>query len=649
MKHPLLPVAALVTLAILVFEGFFGLFSDLRDPSRSASHYSHFVDKNNWMLVDVNTLPTHGSRSLQVVANVVEIGDDSATSFRPCEGKILLYLSPTDSLPSLGDRLLVYARPSLPSSVENPHQFDYRQHLRRRGILYTAYVPASKYRVISHFDKGLLSSISSLRQSLIGIIQSSPLSMEERGIAEALFLGWDEDLSPDTKASFRAAGISHLLCVSGLHVGIVAMLVGYCLFFLSNRLRDRIIKGCIQLIVIWFFVILTGMAPGTTRAGLMFSLIVIGQMFFSRPPTLNAIAASAVIMLAINPLSLFEIGFQLSFCSVISIVVLVPRLQALLPIPSAKNKVVRALRWLLRRLRDLACVSIAAQMATTPIILYYFHQFPLYFLVANIIVVPFAGLLLGSLIMMTLFAWWPWLFNLLGIMVSYELSATNSLTELIVSLPHAIIENVYFDLPMLILTFAALIAASAALLRRSTRLVALALAILLPMAIHSRSIEKRCLSQREMTIYNVGNRTAIEFFAGHESYLLCDSTIAKSPQSIDFQTANNLICHKATRTHILTLDTTFYDTTLFVSNRFVGFDGKTMRIVDRSNYRQRPAKRVRLDYLLLRESPYITVEKLCENYDFDTLVITSQNSPRYRRSWQQQCDSLGVKVIGYGL
>ena len=309
-------------------EGFFGLFSDLRDPSRAADHYGHFVDDGNWMLADVTALPTHGSRSLKVLCNVTEIGDDSACSFRRCSGKILLFLSPADTLPTIGDRLLLYAQPRIPSAADNPHQFDYRKHLRRRGILYTSHVPSHGYRIVGHSNGGLLGRIASLRQAVVDIIQSSSLSPDERGIAEALFLGWDDDLAPETEVSFRTAGITHLLCVSGLHVGIVALLVGYCLFFLGNSRRHRIIKGCIQIVVICFFVLLTGMAPGTVRAGLMFSLIVIGQMLFSRPPTLNAIAASAVILLAINPLSLFEIGFQLSYCSVIAIVVLVPQLSS---------------------------------------------------------------------------------------------------------------------------------------------------------------------------------------------------------------------------------------------------------------------------------------------------------------------------------
>lgn len=644
MRHPLVPIALIMALLILLGEGLFSLFSNLRDPSRSPSHYSHFVDDSNWILVDVSTMPTHGNKSLHIYANVVEIGKDSSDSVHSCSGKILVYLSPSDTLPTLGDRLLIHVRPSLPSAADNPHQFDYRNYLRRNGILYNAFVPSTSYHIISHSNSGIFGGIASLRLKIIDILHSSKLSDNERGIAEALFLGWDDDLSPETEQSFRTAGITHLLCVSGLHVGIMALLVGYCLFFLSNRRPHRIIKGCLQIVAIWFFVLLTGMAPGTLRAGLMFSLIVIGKMFFSRPPTINAIAASAVILLTTNPLMLFEIGFQLSYCSVTSIVLLVPRLQELVPIPNGHSLFTKIPLWLLKRLRDLTCVSIAAQVATTPLILYYFHQFPIYFLVANIIIVPFSGLLLGSLLLLTLFSWWPWLFKLLGTVLSLELSATDAITSYIASWPHALIGGIYFDLLMLFLSLAIVVTASAALLRRNKIMVILALVLALPLTVHCRQVEKRCAGQHEFIVYNLGNRTAIEFFFGYDSYLLCDSSIEQNPQSIDYQTANNLVWHKASRKHILGLDTSFCNDTLYVSNRFVGFDGHTMRIIDRSNYRQMSTNMVKLDYILLRESPYISVAQLCEHYDFDTLIIASQNSPRYRENWIRQCDSLNIPV-----
>ena len=643
MKHPLLPATALVALVILVCEGFFGLFGKWCDPARNESHYSHYVADENWMRVHVSDIPSERSNSVQALCDVLEIADSNGNS-HICKGKILLYIQKPTTI-NYGYELLILATPDIPSADDNPHQFNYRQHLRRKGILFTDYLPSYSYRIVGNSTSGLKGTVATVRQRLIDVIHLSSLSTTQQGIAEALFLGWDDDLSPETEANFRSAGITHLLCVSGLHVGIVALLVGYCMFFLSNRRRSRIIKGLIQIAAIWLFVLLTGMAPGTMRAGLMFTLVVIGQMFFSRPPTLNAIAASALILLVANPLLLFDASFQMSYCSVIGIVLFTRPLEELIPLPEAEGKVGRLLCSLLRKLRTLVCVSFVAQCSILPILLYHFHQFSPYFLVANTIIIPFAALLLGSVMVMVALAWWPWAFKVVGALLSAELSATEWVTSSVASWPNALIEHIYCDIAILVLSFAILAALGYALLRRKIWGLTTVLALALILTLHTRNIESQRSQQRHFDVYNIGNRTAIEFFAGHNSYLLCDSIIAANPEKIDFQTENNLIYRKAKRKHILTLDTMFDDGLLVVNNRFVGFNNRTIRIIDRSNYKERSAFRPRVDYLLLRESPYITISELRQQYDFDTVIIASQNSKRRHSAWKTECDSLKINIM----
>lgn len=649
MRNPLIPVVLCFVLLILLCELPFGLVSRCFDPARDSNHYAHHVAQQNWMRVRIAEMPVQHASTVHAVAEVLEISDSNGR-VHPCNGKILLYLqrdSVATSPVAYGDLLLLLSSPKLPSAVDNPHQFDYRRHLRNKGILYTDYVTPDDYRRIGNDSRGLRALFASLRQQLVQIIRLSSLTPSQQGIAEALFLGWDDDLDEATTAHFRQAGIMHLLCVSGLHVGIVALLAGWALSFLSNRRRTRILKGVIVLLTIWSFVLLTGMAPGTMRAGLMFSLITVGQMAFSRPPTLNAIAASALILLVARPLLLFDIGFQLSYAAVTGIVILVPRFKALLPLPAAVDNWWQPAAFLVRKIHSLFFVSLAAQLATAPFILFYFHQFPLCFLIANMVVVPFAGLLLGSVIVMVAFAWWPWLFGIWGSVVSFELRITEGVTSAIASWPHATIEGIWFDGLMLAICLLLLCLIGTLVIRFRWRTLAAALATLLALTVYGLVQEHRCATQIHYDIYRLGNRTAIEFFAEHKSYLLCDSTVASSPQSIDYQTAGNLRFRQAHRTHVLKLDTTFKDDHLMVADRFVSFHGTTMRIVDRSNYRRRTAQQPHVNLLILRESPYITVAELQQQYLFDTLVIASQNSLRRRQSWIGQCDSLGIPYKDY--
>lgn len=649
MRNPLVPVVLLLVAVILLCELPFGWVSRCFAPERSPQHYSHYVSDRNWMRIRIAETPSQGQRTVHLVADVLEITDSNGTPHN-CHGKLLVYLSKDSlaaSVPDYGDELLLLASPKLPSAGDNPHQFNYRRHLYNKHICYTAFASPSAIRLLQHNSHGLMAAVSTLRQRLVKVIHLSGLTPAQQGIAEALFLGWDDDLAPETQSQFRQAGITHLLCVSGLHVGIVALMVGYLLSFIGNHRRGRIIKGCITLLVIWFFVLLTGMAPGTMRAGLMFSFISVGRMAFSRPPTLNALAASALVLLAANPLLLFDVGFQLSYAAVLGIVLLMPRFESLLPPIAADEGWRRQTQLLLHKIAKLFFVSLSAQMATTPFILFYFHQFPLYFLIANMVVVPFAGLLLGSVILMVALAWWPTAFALIGVVLSAEIAATEWVTSLVARLPHALIQDIWFDPWMFVLTLAMTLLVGIAFVRLRWRPLSVALTLAVGLAVYARTVETRCALQSHFDVYRLGNRTAVEFFAGHQSYLLCDSSLATHPTSIDYQTSGNRRYRQAHSTRVLPLDTLFSDGHLMVADRWVSFDGRTLRIIDRSNCRQRSKARPHVDYLLLRESPYLTVGELRQQYEFDTLLIASQNSLRRRSAWMEQCDSLDVPYIDY--
>ena len=594
-------------------------------------------------MVHVGDMPQERDRSIRLVGEVTEIGD-STGAIHPCSGKILLYLH-KDSIAKTvryGDMLLVLATPEEPSCAQNPHQFDYRKHLARKGILYTDYLNSSNYRVVDNRSTRLVSQFARLRQKIIDVIHHSSLSPSRQGIVEAMFLGWDDDLDHQTKMHFQRAGITHLLCVSGLHVGIVAWLAGLCLFFLSNRRPSRIVKGCFKLVVIWAFVLLTGMAPATVRAGIMFSFMVAGKMFFSQPSSLNALAASALIMLSVNPLMLFDVGFQLSYSAVVGLVVMMPPLTSLLSPKKHQRRVVDLLMRLLLNIYSWAVSSVVAQLSKAPFVLYYFHRFPTWFLVANMTIVPFATLLLAGIILMVAFAWWPWAFKAIGTLLSGGLSATEWIYDAIARWPMSMIGDIYFDLPMLAISLAALVMTALAITARRWGTLVIALLLFLTLAVYSRHINHRAAEQLCFDIYNVGNHTAIEFFEGRQSVLLCDSAIARSPAMIDYQTSGNLLWHRSERVRTVRLDSDYEDDWLWVANRFVGFAGTTMRIVDRSNVRQKSLSHPSIDLLLLCESPYITVAELMEQYHFDTLVIASQNSRRRKAAWQQECDSLQV-------
>ena len=286
-----------------------------------------------------------------------------------------------------------------------------------------------------------------LRTHLLHRMQGGPL--QDGGVAEALALGWKADVGRDTKAHYRNAGLAHLLAVSGLHVGILAGIVGVLFWWTGRERRGRIIRGSLQLLAVWGFALITGAAPSTLRAALMFSMFIVNDMVGRRVVPLNLLALAAIVMILAEPLLLYDVGWQLSFSAVAGILLAQPAIRALhTPFGQA------------------AAVSVAATLATLPVVVATFHRLPLYFIIANVIVVPAAGVILAlSLLYMLLpcaVTAWP---------LQMLLRGTDSLTEWVGSLPYAMAENLYLSAPLmaaLTLLVISLLLLPQLLLRRNT-------------------------------------------------------------------------------------------------------------------------------------------------------------------------------------
>ena len=360
-------------------------------------------DQHNWQLVDkpkvhmlvrLTDTPSPHEKSYRTTAEVISV-DHSAK-----HGTIRLYLKnePFAATLHYGDSLLLHGYPDTERS--------------------SIYVTSAHYIVVGRDSTSLRAQSERLRMRLLHRMQKGPLSAERAGIAEAMTLGWRADIAPETQASYRDAGIAHLLAVSGLHVGLLAALVSIALFWINKERRGRIAKGAIQLAAIWIFALITGMAPSTMRAALMFSLFIVSRMLGRRTSSLNLLAACALLTLVAHPMLLFNVGWQLSYAAVTGILLARPVIFLF------RNKL---WQWVI--------VSIAATVATLPITITAFHRFPIYFLIANVTIIPFAGILLAlSLCYMAL----PCPF--FAVPLDYMLMATEAVTGWVSTLPGAVIE-----------------------------------------------------------------------------------------------------------------------------------------------------------------------------------------------------------------
>lgn len=406
-KRTTIPTLAL----ILTFLSLGALRCRQEDPLHDSHHWTHLINTPSHLTLRLKETPIPRERSWKATAEVESI--DGQTS----RGTLRLYLK-KDSLAATlryGDLLLI--------------------HGYADTVHHNLYTTADHYLIIDRDSTSLRARAERLRINLLHRMQDGPMDRRYAGIAEALTLGWRGDLEGNLRAQFRNAGILHLLCVSGLHVGLLAALVGGMLFFVSKDRRGRIIRGSVQLAIIWLFALITGLAPATVRAALMFSLFIFSYMMGRRTDSFNLLAAAAIIMLTATPLLLFDVGWQLSFSSVAGILLARP-----------------AIRLQHNFLWTSIIVCTSATLATLPVTLATFHQFHPYFLIANVIIIPLAAFLLVlSLLYMflpcTITAW----------LAEWMLKGCDWLTDGISRLPGATFEEIHLSPLFLLLLTAGII------------------------------------------------------------------------------------------------------------------------------------------------------------------------------------------------
>lgn len=317
---------------------------------------------------------TYRAEALTVAAG---IGD----SVFPHREKLMVYFPLRDSLrlPAAGDCIQVSAKAVAIENDGNPHSFDYKKYMQNRGI-YRQLMPGKDNWHLGESDTRFRFRIFSenVRSRLMAKYSDSGLDGQNLSIISALTLGYRKSLDPDIRQTFANAGAMHVLAVSGLHVGIVFLAFRLLFSFLKRNLAGRMIFLSGALLLLWGYALITGMSPSVQRAALMFSLVQIGDVMRRPSNIYNTLAASAFILLTFNPLLLYEVGFQLSYTAVLGIVYFQPVVAA------AFRPANRAGRYIW----DLFTVSVAAQIGTFALSSYYFNQFPVWFWITNLVVIP---------------------------------------------------------------------------------------------------------------------------------------------------------------------------------------------------------------------------------------------------------------------
>lgn len=304
----------------------------------------------------------------------------------------MLYLKAdsTDSyVPVMGDLLIVRTRITRPHALFKG-DYDYGNYLRQQHKVGIGYVQPQQWQVIGHYPvRTLRAYASGVQQRLVQRLADAGLHGQSLAFISAIIVGERDALDSNLRQSFAAAGAAHVLAVSGLHTGIIYLVIASlltCFGFVRPLYEQRVRRVLLSLtiiIVMWVYAFVTGLSPSVMRAVLMLTIIQVGWMLRRHAISVNTLAAAACICLWVDPLSLFSVSFQLSFAAVLGILLF----------GRYMNSIWRVRNKLQRFVRDLFTISIAATIGTLPVTLFYFGQVSRYFLLANLVILPAAYIL----------------------------------------------------------------------------------------------------------------------------------------------------------------------------------------------------------------------------------------------------------------
>lgn len=359
----------------------FGLaWHGVRSPGNDPADVSHQIDARGTWLMRVTQVNSASENALRTDAAI--ISRLSEQGMVPVRGRVLLtlLLDSVGSRPMAGDLILVEGEVEPIARVPDPGGFDRRKWAASRGIRYEALGMRGAWAVLGH-QRRWTDVFAGWRAEVNEWLIGSGLGPGERALVKAMVLGERDELDGEQRDAFVRSGTIHVLAVSGMHVGLIFVVITFFTQWWGKGGSARWVRGAFVLIVLWFYAALTGAAPSVLRATIMFSFFTVARTVLQRTDSLNSLFAAGMILLLIEPAMILQASFLLSFLAVLGILLFQRPLEGLW-VPRQK--------WL-RRTWSLAVLSVSAQSLTTPLSLYLFKAFPLWFLPANLVVVVAAG------------------------------------------------------------------------------------------------------------------------------------------------------------------------------------------------------------------------------------------------------------------
>jgi competence protein ComEC len=598
-----------IAIPAIVLSGYVHILA--QTESRRVTHFMHETSPIEYYKVVITKYPQEKDRSWKIEGQVLTI---KSTSWKDVEGKVVVYLSKNDfNKPfQYGDILLVKGTPKALQPPVNPGEFDYKRFLTFRNIYHQHFLRKDDVWYLEND-----SSFSFMKYAIVArvwaddVLKKNVGGEREQAIASALVLGVTDGLDNELLNAYAATGAMHVLAVSGLHISIIYLIILWILKPLTKFRSGQWLLAAVSLTILWTYAFITGLSPSVLRAVTMFSLMAVARAWSKNTNIYNTLAASAFLLLLYDPYMVMSVGFQLSYLAVLGIVYLQPKLCQLWEPNNRFNNEV----W------KITCVAIAAQLATFSLGLLYFHQFPNYFLLSNLLVIPisFGVLVLGLVVLATSVV------NIIasasGFLLMILIKVLNFIVFTVESFPFSLMDDIYITTAQCWLLMVLIVTFIVMLQHKRFKYLIIASCVVVVYAITQWKYFFDDVHIKKMTVYSIAGHTAIDFIDRGHCYFLVDSVLGSHVNKIRFHIRPNRLKAGVNKVYS-------EPQIPFVKHvnggRFLRWQSKTILIIDSKTFTLPEA--IAVDMIIIRNNAVKDLNELASFQIKDNIIIDSSNS-----------------------
>lgn len=624
-------INAIIMYVLIFFVG--GLMITNKKIETQDKHFNNY--KSDFAKGIISSSLEEKDKSYKTVIEITQI-IDSSKQVQNCDGKLLVYIQKDSvlALLEIGDEVIFQLNSTAVEKPKNPGQFDYRNYLEHKSIFQQQYITANSISIIQKHKTLFIKRISdNIGKYVQNILKTYIPKKENFALADGILLGHRADIDVDLYNAFAYTGIMHILSVSGLHVGIIyAMLLFFLSFIKDKNKKIKIAKFIFIFCFIWLFAFVTGLSSACVRAAILFSLLNFGKLNKEHVSNLNLLAGAALLQLLIDPNNVYDIGFQLSYLAMLGLFIFYKPIHAIFYFKS------KAANWTW----NLWSASIAAQCFTVPLSIYYFGNFPTYFLFANIFAIPLSAIILWLSIALIPLSFIPILAKAIGWLASFVISTFIQLTYFISNLPLGKLYNIYISKWQLLLLFIGVLSFTAYLIFRKTKFVFVGLSIFLICIFISYNYNIKQLQKDEMILYSIQKNFVLAINKKNKQLLFAKDSIAEKTFSFNIKNSHRAFRIKEHKIYLLNDS---INNGIFIDKDLVVANNKSFYFLTYNNTRKTFAEKLKIDYLVLSENCFLNIESIQSNFDYKQIILSSDNNNKHIKIYKKLLDENKINYV----